>query len=686
MSIIGTKINYYKIIQFIDSGGFGSVYKAEKEGIYYAIKIFREDYVLKEYREKGENNRIKREIDIVKSVSHPNLIKYIDDFKYTLSGVPSYFLVMEFAEGVTLRKILSSKDLYEKETSEIFINILDGIKALHSIRGDSDDKGIIHRDLKPENIIVDGANVKILDYGISKIIDYTSITNTGDVMGSPIYMSPEQINDSKNIDKRSDIYTLGVILYEMLTKNLPYEFESLPELYRKILEEAPIPPRRWNLLIDNQLENVVLKLLEKHQYQRYTSIAELKKAFINRKVSSQTKQYDTSIKYYIRLWNEKTAIQEFAKRYDDKISVIFPINFQNQQKNLLSTIQNEKFNKIVDPATVRLAYTAQQSVKGLQALPYAPPKFNVITPSYLNSNLKKQEYVKKVIDAQAVLSPQILLTPFHYVNNTNVSPTQRRNPVAEWFDLDIKLIKESIDYKNSVSAYHSIPLYAGICINANSLSDDYYRTDFLNIFSSLDSDGYIIYVDNINNDADQTTFYHYIKTLTTLQRSTNKPVIAGRVNPGIGLGLIASGISGFSCGTSRFDSFYEGLYKDESDAYNMYERIYIPNLLSIVAIQRKNPVKLKQIFDTIRYCDCYYCNNKEYIDIIKSPNNKLHLLETIHSEIIKLKAIQNKNRISYFIKRIDEAISNYQLLTNVFKPSNYSNIRNWKEVFEELNK
>lgn len=96
MSIIGKTIKGYKIIEFIDSGGFGSVYKAEKDGIIYAIKIFREDYVLKEYREKGGKNRIKREIDIMKSVSHPNLIKYIDDFKEILSGVPSYFLILGY--------------------------------------------------------------------------------------------------------------------------------------------------------------------------------------------------------------------------------------------------------------------------------------------------------------------------------------------------------------------------------------------------------------------------------------------------------------------------------------------------------------------------------------------------------------------------------------------------------------
>ena len=278
MSIIGTEIQGYKIIEFIDSGGFGSVYKAEKDSRLYAIKIFREDYVLKEYREKGENNRIRREIEIMKSVSHPNLIDYVDDFKETVSGVPSYFLVMEFAQGINLRKVLNQKTLSEDEAIHLFLRILEGINALHSIRGDNDDTGIIHRDLKPENIIVNGNDIKILDYGISKVIDYTSITSTGEVMGSPIYMSPEQVKDSKHIDKRSDLYTLGLILYEMLTNNFPYQSSSIPELFNKIINDQPIPPRRWLPLINNEIENIILKLLEKTPYKRYHSVTELKNA------------------------------------------------------------------------------------------------------------------------------------------------------------------------------------------------------------------------------------------------------------------------------------------------------------------------------------------------------------------------------------------------------------------------
>ncbi len=110
-------------------------------------------------------------------------------------------------------------------------------------------------------------------------------------------------------------------------------------------------------------------------------------------------------------------------------------------------------------------------------------------------------------------------------------------------------------------------MYAGICINSESLLDQTFKEDFLNIFSSLACDGYLIYVDNISNETNSASLSHYITTLTTLQKYTRKPVIAGRVSPGIGLELISVGISGFSTGTARFESFYEGLYKEATGMY-----------------------------------------------------------------------------------------------------------------------
>lgn len=686
MNIIGAEIHGYKILEFIDSGGFGSVYLASKDRNKYAIKIFREDYVLKEYREKGEKNRIQREIEIMKTVNHKYLIRYIDDFTENILGVQSYFLVMEYAAGKTLKKLISEQSIDEVTSISLFLKILEGIVALHNIRGDDDTKGIIHRDLKPENIIIgDNGDLKIIDYGISKVIDYTSITSTGDIMGSPVYMSPEQIVDSKHIDKRSDLYTLGVIFYEMLTFKFPYDFRSLPELYDKIRNGHPIPPRRWKPLMKNKIENIILKLLEKNPYKRFVSASLVIETLLSEEIRLTEKTYDLTPKFILRLWNEKNVLQTYIDRNKHRLHIEFPANFQNQQKNLLTLIGSPQFERIIDPATIRLAYTAQQEIRGLQELPYAPPKFQVITPDYLQDNAMKQDYVKKVIDEQFKLGADIFLSPYHYLHNTNVPPTQRRNPVAEWFDLDIKLLKESIDYKSSVREYDEKLLYAGICLNGNSFLDERYRTDILNMFSAFECDGYFIYVDCINYSTNSTILFHYINTLVELQKCTNKPVVAGRLNS-LGLGLLCAGVSGFTSGTARFESFYESLYKEEVETYNMYERYYVPQLLGTIAIAKKTPVKLNAIMRTLGACDCFYCHGKSYIQMIEAPNNKLHFLENIYQEVETIKEIPQSKRIGYFLSRISDAIANYRRMPDIFKNSDYQHLLNWKDVFEEINK
>ena len=684
--MIGSELNGYKFIDFIGSGGFGSVYKAEKEGISYAIKIFREDYVLKEYQEHGDDNRIRREIDIMKIANHPYLVKYIDDFRAVNVGVPSYFLVMEFAPGLTLRKIIEGKTLLgnEKTTVSIFSKVLQGIKALHQVNGDDENKGIIHRDLKPENIIIDEKfNVKIVDYGISKVIDYTSLTSTGQFIGSPVYASPEQIVDGKNIDKRSDLYTLGVILYEMLTCEKPYNFNSLPELIDKIKNEQPTPPRRWNNLISNKIENVILKLLEKNPYQRFATIDILVHAIEDEGLITTEKEYDLSPKFILRLWNDKTVLEKFISDNDFKIYVDFPANHQTGQAGLLKLIQSDRFTKLIDPATIRLAYDTYTDVVGLKQLPYCPSNLQIITPEYLNDYKKQNEYVKLVIDEQVKLGADILVSPFHYTHNTNFSPTLRRNPVEEWFDLDVKLLKESIDYKSSNKHLNSKYLYAGICLDAKTLTDNRNKNDILNIYSSFSCDGYLIYADGIDYETSEINLYHYAHTLLELQKSTGKPVIAGRVNS-FGLGMLCAGLSAFTAGAARFESFYEDLYKEATDAYNMYERYYFPELLSTIAISKKTPTKLSQIANIIGYCGCKYCSRKNFMDIIASQNNKLHFLELMNKEVEAIKTVEMGKRLDYFIDRIDIALSNYKKLSSIFQPKDYVHIGRWKNVFKEL--
>jgi len=676
MELIGQNINGYKFLDFIGEGGFGSVYLTEKSGKKYAIKIFREAYILAEYK-KGNDNRITREIEVMQNVNHPFLVDYIEHFFLEVLNIQHVFLVMEYIEGQTLRKLIQSENISEKE--KLFINISEGLKALHS-------SNIIHRDLKPENIIIQpNGGIKILDFGLSKLLDYTSITSTGNILGTFAYMSPEQITDSKHIDFRSDLYSLGMIFYEILTGHLPFTARLVPEFIDKIKNEPPTPPRKWDRSISNHHENIVLKLLEKEPYKRFVDIDELTLEFYQASVLSKQIQSDLTPRFILRTYDDLSVLKQFTKDHPDKhLYVNYPVNHQFRQKGLLELVQKSEYTTLFDPATIRLAYTTYTDVKGLLQLSYCPQDYSVINPAYLSSNRKQKEYVKLVIDEQEKLQADILTSPYHYAHNTNIVPTARHNPVEEWFDLDIKLLKESLDYRNNKESLQQKPLFAGICINALGLTDSQYKLELLNTYAAIGCDGFVIYADGINKDTTEATLYHYITTLAELQKYTQKPVIAGRLDT-LGLGLICAGITGFTSGAARFESFYEDLYKAASDAFNMHERYYFPDLLGTIAITRKDPVRLQQIVNVLGACDCRYCTGKPIPDVIKpSKNTKLHYLELIHEEIDRIVSIDSAERIDYFIGRVNQAIENYRKLPMVFKPNDYRHLERWKNVFSKI--
>ena len=686
MNLIGRTVKGYKIVDFINDGGFGDVYKAEKDGSPYALKLFKEAYVLRQYR-KGSDNRIQREIDIIKSASHQNLVKYVDNFTEDLDGSKHHFLVMEYIDGGNLRSVLDSKGkLSEEEALKIFSQVLDAIESLHALPVSDGVSGIIHRDLKPENVLIskDGT-VKVADFGIAKIIDFTSLTSTGDILGTGPYMSPEQITDSKHIDRRSDLYALGVLLYEMLTGEFPYDFQSEPELIDKVKNEPAIPPRRKVIEISNSIENVVLKLLEKNPYERFRDAHSLRQSLASKSVVLNDRQYDKTPRFVLRLYDDKSTLNAFKPRINDKGLVVeFPANLRDHQKGLLKIIQTDNcFKKIIDPATMRLAYDTYSDNEGLKALPYARSDFQPITADYLRDYKAQKEYVKKVIDLEISLQADILLAPFHYTHNSNVVLTTT-NSYAEWLDLDIKLLREAIDYKNSIPGAKKKDIYAGICINQTSINDARERRYILNTFSIFECDGYLVYVDCIDENTSRATLFNYITLLRDLQKNTGRPVIAGRVNS-LGLGLLCAGISAFSSGAARFDSFSEDLYKETKPAYNLYERYYYKHLMKLVAISKKDPARFNLIVDELGMCDCHFCYRKSAAEILQSANTKLHYLEVVQNEVSEISRLTADKRIDYFINRIDAASDAFaRLVPNVFKSGDYAHLGAWREVFQKL--
>ena len=299
--LIGTTLDgKYKILKRIGTGGMGAVYQAEHSMMrrIVAIKVLRCD--LSDEQEKTEYfKRFEREVYTTSKIEHPNAVTVHD---YGIDNAMPY-LVMKYVSGDTLRQVLAEHGpLSAKRTLNILEQTAGALAQAHSL-------GIVHRDLKPDNIMIsqkddDAEWVEVLDFGIAKVSDgqesqTTSVTKTGCLVGSPRYMSPEQVT-GKDISASSDIYSLGTIAYEMLCGSTPFQSDSVMEFLTKHAYEAPPKMSATNPKIEvpASVEAAILRSLAKDPEKRQQSISEfieeLKSAFSNRTKDNSFKMGNTA--------------------------------------------------------------------------------------------------------------------------------------------------------------------------------------------------------------------------------------------------------------------------------------------------------------------------------------------------------------------------------------------------------
>lgn len=268
----------YEVLSTIGTGGMGTVYKVRDKNLQtvFALKALRQEFGCN----PEANKRFQREIEAIKRLDHPNLVSIYDSGR-TQTGAP--YLVMDYAEGENLANVLKSEGpMHPLRFIDLFTQILEALEHAH-------EKGVVHRDLKPSNIIVtkteSGAEiVKLVDFGIAKLSLHSnkttqSVTRTGDIFGSPLYMSPEHC-EGKRLDQRSDIYSLGCMMYECLTGHTPFSGENPVKTVLSHLYDAPSPMRRLTSLeVPSELEAVVMKCLNKDPADRYETARELLSEF-----------------------------------------------------------------------------------------------------------------------------------------------------------------------------------------------------------------------------------------------------------------------------------------------------------------------------------------------------------------------------------------------------------------------
>lgn len=380
--------NRYEILEKIGTGGMGNVFKAHDRKLdrIVAIKVLKLEY-------NEDNNfirKFKRESLAAASISHPNIVSIYDVGTEIIEDKEVHYIVMEYIDGKTLKDLINDEGrLSEKRALNYCIQIAEALKVAHS-------KHIVHRDIKSQNIMVTRDDrIKVTDFGIARVADNTTVTATNAVMGSVHYFSPEQARGAK-VDNRSDIYSLGIVLFEMLTGRLPFDADNPVSVALMQVQSQMPKPSDFIKSIDPSVDALVLKMTEKNPDDRYRDVFDLIKDIKDYTIGAKT-------------FSVKRDYEE-----DDR-TVVTPVVNRKQNRNHSNNLDNDrqkpkkvvKKKKSAAPAILGifsaiviialLIYVVPKAIKGMKNSDVVE---KIAVENYIG---KTREEAKELIEAQGLV-------------------------------------------------------------------------------------------------------------------------------------------------------------------------------------------------------------------------------------------------------------------------------------------
>lgn len=517
-------------------GSFGTVFEAERDGKRYALKVFHAPLLSDE-----EEERFRSEVAVLRQVSHANLVPYADSGIAPFAGRRLPWIAMPYIEGRSLLEELTANGgtLPLARARHVARQMAAGLAALH-------ERNIVHRDLKPANVLVgDDDIVRLLDFGVARFLDRTTITSHGELKGSPAYASPEQLRGEADLP--TDLWALGIVLYESLTGRRPFVADDLGALVDAIRDEQPEPPSAHRPDVPDDLDTLIVSLLAKEPMQRPADADEV--ARLLRPNVQSVPQLPEPLPdgaeplIFLRVGTKDAdAALNACLGGDIPSGLIAAVTELPAIRTARQTAQRHQLGFGVDPLLWKMASSNFSRTKALGKLPYSPEGLSPWRPEHLRSLDSSQALAREVVGAQVEWGSNLLFSANFYFDGLD----------DHWLKRNAALLGASIHARDAHGPQRH--LFAPIMGAFEPLTSEEALLAVANRLSRGRPDGYWLLLDGVAPPGTVAHLIFPLRLALLLQEKLGVNAVIGRAGP-LRHFFLACGVGGVEVGLGRLVGF-----------------------------------------------------------------------------------------------------------------------------------